>query len=240
MDTTMQPQDKHTKSLDEYIEYLYPHPQDDGDADWNFYRQWGYEQWLIKRFHYNLEQLRILTQPDYNLYRLAEWTRDRSLEKAFAGCELVRAKHLISQFMRCSMPKGTVGVATWKEHDGNWFCIFPKHVNAAFGQIMRGCRDDEIEMLGVVYTTERALLDIQPTDRVAYGFMLEWHIVLIPNVGPRYVKRAFSGGCSNHCGPIDVVEAVAGKTVKWKRKPNAPVERIYISDEQFEDIRILK
>ena len=50
-------------TLDQFIELVYPAPKDNTNPDYNFYKQWGYEQFLIKKVGkekwYNIQYLRM-------------------------------------------------------------------------------------------------------------------------------------------------------------------------------------
>jgi len=227
-------------SLEQYVKSKYPEPKE-GDTDHAFFQSWGYEQYLIKRYKYNLEQLCVLERASYNQYRLGDMLdragKDDPLD-AIKGLSLVRAKGILGGFLMQSVPKDTIGVLLWKEENGDLFCLFPGR-SGVFHALLRSFRTDEIEILDQVFTSEEDVLSLQPTDRVAYVAHLKNRCVEIPDLGTVYVTQTWGGDYAGTYYTIQHVPAVPGKSVTWKRKPKAEKKRSTIRKNQLEDARIL-
>lgn len=227
-------------TIEQFVQYKYPEPRI-GDPDRFFYDSWGYEQYLIKHYKHNLEQLFILERASYDQYRLGAMWDLADVEDPLDGIKglpLVRAKGILGGFLMQSVPKGTVGVLFWKEENGDLFCLFPGR-SGVFHALLRAFRSEEIEQLGHVFTTEEDVLSLQPTDRVAYVAHLENRYVEIPDLGTVYVTRTWGGDYAGTYYTIQCVPAVPGKSVAWKRKPKAEKKKITIRRYQLEDAQIL-
>ena len=227
-------------TIEQFVQRKYPEPRI-GDPDRFFYDSWGYEQYLIKHYKYNLEQLFILERSSYNQYRLGVMLdltgKDDPLD-SLRGMPLIRAKGILDGFLMQSVAKGTVGVLLWKEDNGDLFCLFPGRASA-FHALLRSFRTDEIEILDQVFTSEEDVLSLQPTDRVAYVSHLKDRCVEIPDLGTVYVTQTWGGDYAGTYHTIQYVPAVPSKNGAWKRKPKAEKKRITIRKHQLEDARIL-
>lgn len=56
-------------SVDDYVKQAFPEPKEDS-KDYPFFKQWGYEQWLIKTRQQDFDGLKILLREDYENYCL--------------------------------------------------------------------------------------------------------------------------------------------------------------------------
>lgn len=227
-------------TIEEFVQLKYPAPNED-DPDHKFFQSWGYEQYLIKCYKYNLEQLCVLERVSYNQYCLGimlDRANEGTLLDPFKGVPLVRARGILSGFLMQSVPKGAVGVLLWKEDNGDPFCLFPGRPGG-FSSLMRAFDAEDLERLDNVFTTEQDVIAMQPTDRVAYIHQLKNRIVDIPELGTVYVTQTWGGNFAGTYYTIQYVPAIPGKSVAWKRKPKARKERATIRKHQLEDARIL-
>ena len=227
-------------TIEQFIRSKYPEPKED-DPDFHFYQSWGYEQYLIKRYKHNLEQLFILERESYDQYRLGAMLdltgKDNPLD-ALRGMSLVRAKGILGGFLMQSVAKGTIGVLLWEEENGDLFCLFPGRAGA-FPALLRAFSPDDLDLLDQVFTTEEDVLSLQPTDRVSYVAHLKDRYVAIPDIGEVYVTQTWGGDYAGTYYTIQYVPAIPGKGVAWKRKPKAEKKSITIRRYQLEDARIL-
>ncbi len=148
-------------SFDEYLQSVYPPPVE-GDQLWSFYEQWGYEQYLIKTQKYDIEQLRILLNNEYNTLLLvaigptpsdiARWARENR-------CPLVAATEDWTGFVWRKVVRGLVGVALWHCADGDPFVVFPNLNSSPICQPYIGpVRPDQVEPIGEVYESEEQVI----------------------------------------------------------------------------------
>jgi len=227
-------------AIEQFVQLKYPEPEED-NSDYAFYQNWGYEQYLIKHYKYNLEQLFILERASYNQYRLGailDLTGKKDPLDALCGMPLVRAKGILGGFLMQSVAKGTIGVLLWEEENGDLFCLFPGRAGA-FPALLRAFCPDDLDLLDQVFTTEEDVLSLQPTDRVAYVAHLKDRCVEIPDLGTVYVTQTWGGDYAGTYYTIQYVPAIPGKGVAWKRKPKAEKKRATIRKHQLEDARIL-
>jgi len=117
-------------TLDEFILSRYCPPSIDSD-DYLFYSQWGYEQYLIKTFHYDLDGIRILVLPEYQRYCMVEFFSDcldndgngviTKIEEKIRGFPIIKTVRLINVFLAKNIPKDQIGIVLF-ECNNSKFC----------------------------------------------------------------------------------------------------------------------
>jgi len=226
-------------NIDDFIKFTHPAPKE-GDPDYNFYKQWGYEYHLIRKYKYDLEGLRVLMRGDYNMYKLAMLIEDYEvLEKAFIGKPIIKTKKIVHRFLKHSLPKGFLGILV-DDADG-LFCIFPN--NSWMGQMVDVFSEEEIEITDQIFSTEKELIDQIDNSKVACYTDLKERVVYMPEYGNVYVATARGNDCYHGSFGMEYSSATLNeKSGKWKYlKSKKDLTRVYSIDyNKLEDVRILQ
>lgn len=213
-------------TMDEFIEVKYPPPKL-GERDYKFYEGWGYEQWLIKTYKYDLEQLRILERSAYNIRRLAVACDEKGgLLELCKGRPIVRARHILEGFLMTSCPKGAAGVSLWQEGDVH-FCSIATHVTV-FRPLLRDFTLDEIEITEHLFESKEQVSALCEPQGVAYTHELKKEYVKLPDrEGVWYIFDAHSPGCTGDWWVQAAIAPVKKRGGGHKRPPKREAERFY-------------
>lgn len=172
-------------SFEAYLMAVYP-PPEPGERDHGFFESWGYEQWLIKTYQRDIEQLRILHAHEYNMTLLAAVAMrgvEPELEESGAElvakwaresrCPLVVAMEEWTGFVWRKVVKGLVGVALWETEEGDLFCVFPQyHITPLSEPYIGPVSRDRVRFLdGLVFESGEQViqLSLEHIEEVEHG-----------------------------------------------------------------------
>jgi hypothetical protein len=184
-------------NIDDFIRLTYPEPNK-LDPDYIFFETWGYEQFLIKKYKYDLNGLRILALPDYNKYRMIKMLgKSESIIDALKGLKIVRSKKILRRFLLQSVSKDFPGILLWEENN-QYFCMFPS-IGGCFGQLIGlftggSFPDDEIKVTDDVFVNEDILINMIDKSRLHSEFQMENHVCCLPDYGNVFVAKTWSNG----------------------------------------------
>lgn len=222
---------------DEFIRKLYPPPTPD-DPTYDFYDTWGYEQWLIKTQQHDLEQLRALTQAQYDKFRMAEVLGDCQTQDDIEqrlheqGVKTVRAAHIISKSLQGPLPPGYVGVLLFETKHGP-FCWFPYQVG--FSQIIGIVRESDIERTGEPFTTFEALDADCDKSRVSSVTWLKKRYIELDN--ERYY--VWDARSDRHIGRLNGGTLTVSRVIQGKRQRKSQSHDLRVDVPTLERIRVI-
>lgn len=218
------------QTFEQWLQTQYPPPAE-GEKDFNFFRSWGYDQWLIKTAGKDIEQLAILMRPQYMAYVMAIFLAGRTAQGTtmadiFVGLPLVRTRRALYQFPFIAVARGWVGVRISTVGDRDLVCI-PARASLYIDFVARA----DIEDLGAVMTDVEDLVRYQDGWHPALPGDLQDAFCVIPGLNdgqPVWVGKVHGESIGNpwHC---DVFWAPASAFAKPDGSFKKPLAR-YWSD----------
>jgi hypothetical protein len=228
-----------SQTLEEYVRNKYPSPKPN-DSDWEFYSQWGYNEWLKRRFKKNLEQLCILHRHEHNMTQAGQFLEGKGAE-SLKGCPIVRAREIVSRFLMGRAHQGSAGVALWETAEGEVFCWFPSAVSALSRVGVMGLFDsDEVEFVGEHFKDIQHLESFHSPVGIAHRFETHEKFVTFPDDETvYYVFKTHGDYCQRYT--FWVAPAEEGTTVKYRvpQTPKGDWERKYLKLKDFPQIEVV-
>lgn len=149
-------------SLADYVKLIVPPPKE-GEDGYEFYQQWGYDQWLIKETKQDLNSMKMLHRNKYNHLRMMSVIEvDEEGEivvDSLVGMPIIRTKENIQQFPMNSIAKGWAGLELWNNEEGR-FCI----IQGTRGAVVRHFSKDEIEYTGETFENPEQFDSLSSTE----------------------------------------------------------------------------
>lgn len=174
-------------SLTDFVKTKYPPPKE-GDPDYSFYKQWGYDQYLIKTQQQNLKAMKMWLRPQYNhlkMLSIVELNEDGSIDlESLKGLPIIRTTRTIKQLFLNTVAKGWIGVRLWEDEEGH-FCM----VQGTRDTVVRYMEEGkEFEFIGEEFENEEQALEYSLNEYFNSLKAMEDEYVLV-NGRKGYVKE---------------------------------------------------